>query len=197
MKKSTEKNYSPKQGRLPVFLAESLEICDPVLAFDEIMEEIGIERYLKPEVNKPLGRPSYSRVNMLKTILFGFMDTGYVSLRELEDRCKVNLRYMYLMDYETPSYHCFGDFINEELTDTIEEIFRATMKHICKKEHVDMEHLYIDGSKFEANANKYSWVWRKGTEKARYRLNAKSTKLLSEMNENLSYTGFRIATNTA
>ena len=79
-----------------MFLAESLEICDPVLAFDEIMEEIGIERYLKPERYKPIGRPSYSRVNMLKTILFGFMDTGYASLRELEDRCKVNLRYMYL-----------------------------------------------------------------------------------------------------
>ena len=46
-KNNTERNYSPKQIRLPVFLAESLEICDPVLAFDEIMEEIGIERYPK------------------------------------------------------------------------------------------------------------------------------------------------------
>ena len=196
MKNSTGKNYSPKQGRLPVFLEDSLEICDPVLAFDEIMEEIGTERYLKPEGYKPIGRPSYSRVNMLKTILFGFMDTGYASLRELEDRCKVNLRYMYLMDYEVPSYHCFGDFINEELTDTVAAIFRAVMKHICKKEHVDMQHLYIDGSKFEANANKYSWVWRKGTEKARYRLYSKITKLLGEMNEELSCTGFHIETNT-
>ena len=48
-----------------------------------------------------MGRPGYNRVNMLKTILFGFMDTGYASLRELEDRCRVNLRYMYLMDQET------------------------------------------------------------------------------------------------
>ena len=109
-----------------MFLAESLEICDPVLAFDEIMEEIGIEQYLKPEGYKSYGRPSYCRVNMLKTILFSFMDTGYASLRELEDRCKVNLRYMYLMDYEIPSYHCFGDFINEELTDTIEVINNVT-----------------------------------------------------------------------
>lgn len=179
-----------------MFLAESLEICDPVLAFDEIMEEIGIERYLKPEGYNPLGRPSYSRVNMLKTILFGFMDTGYASLRELEDRCKVNLRYMYLMDYERPSYHCFGDFINEELLESIEKIFRAVMKHICEKEHVDMQHIYIDGSKFEANANKYTWVWRKGTEKSRYRLFAKITKLLVEMNEDLSCTGFQIETNT-
>jgi transposase len=196
MNNNTEYNYRPKQGRLPVFIAESLEICDPVLAFDEIMEEIGIEQYLKPEVNKPLGRPSYSRVNMLKTILFGFMDTGYVSLRELEDRCKVNLRYMYLMDYERPSYHCFGDFINEELLESIEKIFRAVMKHICEKEHVDMQHIYIDGSKFEANANKYTWVWRKGTEKSRYRLFAKITKLLGEMNEDLSCMGFHIETNT-
>ena len=74
-----------------MFIAESLGISDPVLAFDKIMEEIGIERYLKPEKRGRNGRPGYSRVNMLKTILYGFMDTGYVSLRELEDRCKVNL----------------------------------------------------------------------------------------------------------
>ncbi len=110
MKNNTEKNYSMKQGRLPVFLADSLEIRDPVLAFDEIMEEIGIEQYLQPERYRPQGRPRYSRVNMLKTVLFSFMDTGYAALREIEDRCKVNVRYMYLMDYDTPSYHCFGDF---------------------------------------------------------------------------------------
>ena len=104
MKNNTEYYYSPKQGRLPLFLADSLDICDPVLAFDQIMEEIGIEQYLKPEPLYRYGRPGYNRVNMLKTILFGFMDTGYASLRELEDRCRVNIRYMYLMDYETPSY---------------------------------------------------------------------------------------------
>ena len=117
MKNNTDRNYNAKQGRLPVFIAESLEICDPVLAFDKIMEEIGIEQYLKPEDRSRIGRPGYCRVNMLKTILYGFMDTGYASLRELEDRCKVNLRYMYLMDSETPTYHCFGDFINEELAE--------------------------------------------------------------------------------
>ena len=179
-----------------MFIADSLDICDPVLAFDEIMEEIGIERYLKPKRHNPLGRPGYSRVNMLKTILFSFMDTGYAGLRGIDDRCKVNLRYMYLMDYETPSYHCFGDFINEELTDTIEDIFRAVMEYIREKEGVDMQHVYIDGSKFEANANKYTWVWRKGTERSRYRLYEKVTALLDEINETLAFSGLRIETNT-
>ena len=39
MKNNTEYYYSPKQGRLPLFLADSLDICDPVLAFDQIMEK--------------------------------------------------------------------------------------------------------------------------------------------------------------
>ena len=196
MKNNTERNCNTKQGRLPVFIAESLEICDPVLAFDKIMEEIGIEQYLKPEEGNRIGRRGYSRVNMLKTILYGFMDTGYVSLRELEDRCKVNLRYMYLMDSETPSYHCFGDFINEELLEGIEDIFKAVMEYIRESDHVDMQHVYIDGTKLEANANKYSWVWRKGTEKSRYRLFEKVTALLSEINEEMACIGIHIDTGT-
>ena len=86
----TKTYYSPKQGRLPLFITDFLDICDPVLAFDKIMEEIEIEKYLKPQPIFKLGRPGYNRVNMLKTVLFGFMDTGYASLRDLEDRCKTN-----------------------------------------------------------------------------------------------------------
>ena len=179
-----------------MFIAESLDICDPVLAYDRIMEEIRIEKYLKPEKKSRNGRQGYDRVNMLKTVLYGFMDTGYVSLRELEDRCKVNLRYMYLMDSKTPSYHCFGDFINEELSEGAEEIFRAVMKYIGAKDQVDMQHIYIDGTKLEANASKYSWVWRKGTEKLRYKLFGRVTALLNEINEEISYAGVHIETGT-
>ena len=120
MNNNTKKYYNSKQGRLPLFISDRLDICDPVLAFDKIMEEIGIEKYLKPEPLHKMGRPGYNRVNMLKTILFGFMDTGYASLRELEDRCRVNLRYMYLMDQETPSYRAFSYFINEVIKESVQ-----------------------------------------------------------------------------
>lgn len=133
---------------------------------------------------------------MLKTVLFGFMDTGYASLRELEDRCKTNIRYMYLMDYETPSYRAFSYFINEEIADSVQDIFKAVMTYIGHADGVDLQHLYIDGSKFEANANKYTWVWKKATEKSRYRLFAKITVLLTEMNQTLAYMGLKIETNT-
>lgn len=133
---------------------------------------------------------------MLKTVLFGFMTSGYCSLRELEDTCKVNLRFMYLMDRQTPSYRTFGYFINEVLQDSIEQIFYDINQSIFKEEHVDLQHIYIDGSKFEANANKYTWVWKKATEKSRYKLYEKITALLEQINEGLIWSGINVATNT-
>lgn len=69
---------------------------------------------------------------MLKTVLFAFADKGYCSLRELEDNCKVNIRYMYLMNWKTPSYRTFGHFIHEVLADNIEEIFRDVNQAIFR-----------------------------------------------------------------
>ena len=179
-----------------MLISDYLDICDPVLTFDRFMEEIELEKYLKCIPKHYTGRLRYNPVSMLKTVLFGFMTNGYISLRELEDQCKVNLRFMYLMEHETPSYRTFGYFINEVIGDSVEEIFNDINQKIFEKEHVDLQHLYIDGSKFEANANKYSWVWKKATEKSRYRLFDKITHLFEEINEELSFTGMKFSINS-
>ena len=57
---------------------------------------------------------------------------------------------------------------------------KAVISYIQAAEGTDLQHLYIDGSKFEANANKYTWVWKKATEKSRYRLFDKITTLLTD-----------------
>ena len=196
MKKSTLDYSTPKQAVLPILIQDYLDICDPVLTFDRFMEEIELEKYLKNIPKHYTGRFRYNPVSMLKTVLFGFMTKGYISLRELEDQCKVNLRFMYLMEHAAPSYRTFGYFINEILKDSIEEIFCDINKKIFEMEQVDLQHLYIDGSKFEANANKYSWVWRKATEKSRYRLYDKITLLFQEINEELAYSGMKLNINT-
>ena len=196
MKNLTTAYSSTKQGYLPLFLSDCLDLLDPVLTFDRFMEGINLQKYLKNVPEHKAGRLRYNPVNMLKTVLFGFMTNGYCSLRELEDNCRVNLRFMYLMDRETPTYRTFGYFINEILKDSVEEIFADINHAIFEEEHVDLQHLYIDGSKFEANANKYSWVWKKATEKARYRLYGKITVLIEEINETLSWSGTKISTNT-
>ena len=159
------------------------------------MEGIDLSKYLKNIPEYITGRNRYNPVDMLKTVLFAFADNGYCSLRKLEDNCKVNIRYMYLMNWKTPSYRTFGYFVNEVLAESIEAIFQDVNVAIFAQEKVDLSHLYIDGTKLEANANRYSWVWKKATEKSRYRLFAKITALLDEINEELSWSGLRMETN--
>ena len=181
---------------MPLFVSDFLDICDPVLTFERFMEEINLEKYLKNVPKHVTGRFRYDPVSMLKTILFGFMANGYISLRELEDSCKVNLRFIYLMNHQTPSYRTFGYFINEIIADSIEEIFCDVNKRIFETENVDLQHLYIDGTKFEANANKYSWVWKNATEKSRYKLFEKITTLFQQINEELQYSALKLNVNT-
>lgn len=159
------------------------------------MEGIDIEKYLRDIPEHVMGRVRYDPAGMLKTVLFGFMEDGDISLRRLEEKCSVNIRCMYLMNHVIPSYRTFGYFINDVMEGRIEEIFYDINKTIFEQEGTDLTHLYIDGTKLEANANKYNWVWKKATKKSRYRLFEKITHLLEDINEELSCTGVRIETN--
>lgn len=196
MKISTINYNNPKQGYLPLFLSDCLDLLDPVLTFDRLMGGIDLNKYLTDIPEYTTGRLRYNPVNMLKTVLFGFMTSGYCSPRELEDNCKVNIRFMYLMDHQTPSYRTFGYFINEVLQDKIENIFNDINQAIFNEEHVDLQHIYIDGSKFEANANKYTWVWKKATEKFRYKLYEKITAEIEEINKEIAWSEVQISTNS-
>ena len=61
---------------------------------------------------------------MLKVILFAFMENGYASTREIEKYCKTDIRYMWLLDgHEAPSHMKIDNFMNEELSESIREIF--------------------------------------------------------------------------
>ena len=131
MKKNNNIIYSnPKQAVLPMLIQDYLDICDPVLTFNRFMGEIELEKYLKNIPQHYTGRLRYDPVSMLKTVLFGFMANGYISLRELEEQCKVNLHFMYLMDHQAPSYRTFGYFINEVLAILLKNKFNGTGKII-------------------------------------------------------------------
>ena len=106
-------NFNSRQAVLPMLIQDYLDICDPVLTFDRLMGGIDLEKYLKNIQKHYTGRLRYNPVSMLKTVLFGFMTNVYISLRELEDQCRINLRYMYLMEHEKPSYRTFGIMKND------------------------------------------------------------------------------------
>ena len=64
------------------------------------------------------------------------------------------------MNYVKVSYKTFGNFINEVILPNRYEIFSITTKAIFDECELKMSRAYIDGSKFEADANKYKFVWK-------------------------------------
>ena len=92
---------------------------------------------------KAAGRPGYEREKLLKVLLFAFMEQGYPSLREIEKLCKVDIRFMWLRDeMKAPSYATLCDFINQELSCSLEEIVQEINSCIFGQEHVDLDHVY-------------------------------------------------------
>ena len=86
MKNITTNHSKAKQAFLPLFISDFLDICDPVLVFDRFMEGIDLEKYLRNVPEHVTGRIRYNPASMLKTVLFGFMTNGYISVD-----CKMKL----------------------------------------------------------------------------------------------------------
>lgn len=116
------------------------------------------------------------------------MEHGISLLRDIEKLCKADIRYMYLLDeMKDPSFSTFGNFIRNELTTTIEQIFNDINAYIFEQDHVDLHHTYIDGTKIEANANRYTWVWKKSCIKNRDKVFDKISILIETMNREVLY----------
>lgn len=78
------------------------------------------------------------------------------------------------------------NFINDDLKFSLDEVFNDINSYIFKKLHVDLKHVYIDGTKIEANANKYTWVWKKSCIKSRNNVFIKLSAILEEMNKDMA-----------
>ena len=159
---TTSENYiTPYQLRIPMDVSIIIPVDDPVYTFNEVMNHIDLSKYFVGKGYR-MGRPRCDSVRLLKIILFAFMEGGYESLRSLEKLCKVDTRYLWLLEnMSAPSHATFGNFIRNELSSKIEDIFSDINRYIFETEGVDLNHTYIDGTKIEANANKYTWVWKK------------------------------------
>lgn len=179
----TSDNYTPCQLKLPLEIEKIIDISDPVYTFCEVMDHIDLSRYFVAKGYKT-GRPRCDEQKLLKVILFAFMENGICSLRKMEKLCRNDIRYMYLLDgMKAPSFATFGNIIRNELTGSIQQVFQDVNSYIFEKDHVDLEHAYIDGTKIVANANRYTWVWKKSCIKNREKVFKKISLLLDAMNQ--------------
>ena len=184
--------YTPYQIILPTEQSVLLKSDDPVITLDKVLSEVNIEKYLISNFSRDhRGRKRYNPVSLLKVVLYGFTIKGYISFRQLEDACFNDIRFRYLLRYEKnfPTHMTLCNFVNNSLKYNINEIFNEINQYIFKQDNVDLDHVYIDGTKYEANANKYTWVWKKACISNRNKLFDRITKALKEINLDLAFIG--------
>ena len=89
---------------------------------------------------------------------------------------------MWISGKNTPNFRTINRFRTEKMKDHVESIFTSVIKLLIEQEYIKFENYFLDGTKIEANANKYSFVWKKSTEKYEKALQDKIKKLLKDIN---------------
>ena len=126
---------------------------------------------------------SYYPVMILAIILFAFSEEGYASLRKLEKLCRYDIRYRNITNGCVPSYKSFQRFINQTLKGSIDDIGKQIYLYVQDKKALEEQILYIDGTKFEANANKMTFCWKGWSKRYLPRHWQKYMELIRQLNK--------------
>ena len=109
--------------------------------------------------------------------------TRTYSSRQIAKQCRENVQVMWLTGFQKPDFRTINKFRSEKLKDSIEEIFIATVQLLNKKGYVSLEKYFVDGTKIESAANKYTFVWKKAVEKNEKKLDEKLKVFLNDVEE--------------
>lgn len=163
-----------------VFAEKIIPADDSVRLLDEIMEEMdytGLMRAYKRTGRRPATNP----VTMLKILMYANME-GIFSSRSIASACRRDINFIWLLNgANTPNHSEIARFRSKRLTECGEELFYQLVKKLSMLDEIKYEHLFVDGTKIEANANKYSFVWKKSTTKYETRVLGKLEKLKPEL----------------
>lgn len=118
---------------------------------------------------------------MFEILVFANMNCIYSS-RDIEQACKTDIRFMWLLQGEpAPDHSTFARFQNEKLVGVIEDLFCQLIMKLHELGEIEFNNIFIDGTKIESNANRYTFVWAKTVEKNLQKLNAKINNELPDL----------------
>jgi transposase len=162
------KNYSPNQVMLfPPSLDELIPENHPVRVINTVIDKLNIEPLL--EKYKGGGSSSYHPRMMLKIIIYGYLSNVYSS-RKIEAAVKENIHFMWLSGMEKPDHNTINRFRSDRLKGVVKEVFSQVVMMLVESGHVDLQRVFTDGTKIEANANKYTFVWGKAIKRNKLRI---------------------------
>lgn len=128
---------------------------------------------------------------MFKIIAYEYMNNIY-STHKIEIACKRDINFMWLLEgHKAPKHSTFGRFRQKYLSDVTEDLFYQLVIRLNEVGEINYNHVFIDVTKIEANANKYTFVWSKAINKNETKMFEKISTLVEEINE-LEFKNFLI-----
>lgn len=167
-KQLTQKDYTQNSGSYQLVLPLNIEFLipkdDPVRLLSQIMEELDYTKLMKAYSSK--GRnPVVSPKTLFQVLVYAYMNNIYTS-RMIEKACRRDLNFMWLLQgQKAPDHNTIARFRNGRLSNVINGLFNQVVVKLSGLGEVKFDNIFIDGTKIEANANKYSFVWKKAVNK--------------------------------
>lgn len=128
------------------------------------------------------GTSSYHPKMLLKVLVYAYTQQIYSS-RKIAKALRENIYFMWLSGNQQPDFRTINRFRSEVVKQVIEEIFSLVLELLLEEGYIKLENYFVDGTKLEANANKYSWVWAKNTKTYKQKLQEKVKGLLQEIEQ--------------
>jgi Transposase and inactivated derivatives len=184
MAKVVFKSYNQGQVSLfPSSLEEKVPQDSPARLINQIVDNLDLSKVLK--TYKGGGTSSYHPRMMLKVVLFAYLSNIY-SCRKIENALSDRVSFMWLSGNQIPDHNTINRFRSTHLKKPIHDIFTQVVLMLVEMGYLSLDVAYIDGTKIESRANRYTFVWRKSVEKNKSKLEAKIAKVLEQVEEGIA-----------
>lgn len=177
--KVTFKPYDVGQGELiPPTADELIPENHLVRIVNSTLDEIDLSLLLKQY--KGGGASRYNPLMLLKILVYGYLNNVHSS-RLIAKSVRENIYFRWIAGCQTPDFRTINCFRKDRLAPVVNEVFVEVVKLLQKQGYVQLDTLYVDGTKIESRANRYTFVWRKAVDTFDNRLEEKIRAYLEDV----------------
>ena len=169
------------QIKLPLDIEKNIPSDDPVRLLSAFVE--GMELLDLYNTYGKIKKDQVSPRQLLKIVIYAGMNRIYSS-RDIEKSCRRDINFMYLLEGKpSPDHATIARFISLHLSQCSSNILAEVSNILYELGEISGRHIFIDGTKIESAANRYTFVWKKAVTKNQTKLFAKITELIAECEE--------------
>jgi transposase len=150
----------------------------PVRLVAQVVDQLDIDPILN--LYKGGGTTSFHPRMMIKVLFYSYLNNIY-SCRKMEKALHENIYFMWLSGNSTPDYRTINYFRGKRLKGLIQGLFADVVMLLHQLEYVSLNVQYIDGTKIESAANRYTFVWKGSVEKNKAKLELKINNILNQI----------------